>query len=113
MAPAALLAAAAETELERRKFDWEAAPNQRWVGDIKTEIPTDEGKLYLASVIDLCSCRLLAAATSDHPNAQLAADAIRTAVAVRIGADNIAGVVFHTDRGVSTWEAAVARRPWL
>jgi transposase InsO family protein len=80
-----------------------AAVNQRWVGDM-TEIPTDEGKLYLASVIDLCSRRLLAAPTSEHPNAQLACDAIRMATAVRGGAANITGVIFHTDRG-STYTA--------
>nr|WP_249155142.1 DDE-type integrase/transposase/recombinase [Gordonia polyisoprenivorans] len=36
-------------------------PDQRWVGDI-TEIPTAAGKLYLATVIDLYSRRLLGAA---------------------------------------------------
>jgi putative transposase len=52
------------------------APNLKWCGDM-TEIPTDEGKLYLAHVIDLCSRRLLAAAMSEHPDAVLAADAIK------------------------------------
>ena len=47
------------------------APNVKWCGDI-TEIPTDEGKLYFASVLDLHSRRLLACATSDHPDAALA-----------------------------------------
>ena len=89
-------------DLLKRDFTAKAA-NQRWVGDM-TEIPTDEGKLYLASVIDLCSRRLLAAPTSEHPNAQLACDAIRMATAVRGGAEVIAGVIFHTDRG-STYTA--------
>ena len=80
-----------------------AAPNLRWVGDM-TEIPTDEGKLYLATVLDLCSRRLLAAPTSDHPNAELAMDAIKMAVAVRGGAEKITDVIFHTDRG-STYTA--------
>ena len=62
-----------------------------------TEIPTDQGKLYLATVIDLFSRRLLAAPTSDHPNAELAMDAIKMAVAVRGGAQRIRDVVFHTD----------------
>jgi transposase InsO family protein len=44
-----------------------AAPNVKWCGDI-TEIPTDEGKLFFASVLDLHSRRLLASATSDHPS---------------------------------------------
>jgi len=84
-------------DLLKRDFT-AAAINTRWVGDI-TEIPTAEGKLYLATVIDLCSRRLLAAPTSEHPNAELACDAIRMAVAVRGGAANIAKVIFHTDRG--------------
>jgi len=79
------------------------APNRRWVGDM-TEIPTDEGKLYLATVLDLFSRRLLAAPTSEHPDAQLACDAIKMAVATRGGREAIRGVVFHTDRG-STYTA--------
>ena len=71
-------------DLLKRDFT-AAAINLKWVGDM-TEIPTDEGKLYLATVIDLCSRRLLAAPTSDHPDAELAMDAIKMAVAVRGGA---------------------------
>jgi len=41
--------------------------------------------------------KLLAAPTSAHPDAQLAGDAIAMATAVRGGAANIAGVIFHTD----------------
>lgn len=90
-------------DLLKRDFTAKA-PNQRWVGDMK-EIMTGEGKLYLGTVIDLCSRRALAVATSTSPNAQLACDAIKMAVAVRGGADQIAGVVFHTDRG-STYTAS-------
>ena len=89
-------------DLLKRDFT-AAAPNLRWVGDM-TEVPTDEGKLYMASVIDLFSRRLLAAPTSDHPNAELAMDAIKMAIAVRGGAGKIRGVIFHTDRG-STYTA--------
>jgi len=89
-------------DLVRRDFT-AAAVNIKWVGDI-TEIPTAAGKLYLATVIDLYSRRLLAAATSLHPDAALAADAIRMAVAVRGGRQAIEGVIFHTDRG-STYTA--------
>ena len=84
-------------DLVRRDFT-AAAVNIKWVGDI-TEIPTAAGKLYLATVIDLYSRRLLAAATSLHPDASLAADAIRMAVAVRGGRQAIEGVILHTDRG--------------
>lgn len=84
-------------------------PNCRWVGDI-TEIPTDHGKLYLDTVIDLYSRRLLGAATGLHPDAQLACAAITMAVATRGGkaaiwrADEAQQVIFHTDRG-STYTA--------
>jgi putative transposase len=88
-------------------------PNARWVGDM-TEIPTAAGKLYRATVIDLYSRRLLGAATSLHPDAELACAAIRMAVASRGGVDAVNGpnwredesqrVIFHTDRG-STYTA--------
>jgi putative transposase len=80
-----------------------AAPNTRWVGDM-TEIPTAAGKLYLATVIDLYSRRLLGGATGLHPDADLACQAIKMAVAARGGAKQIRGVIFHTDRG-STYTA--------
>ncbi len=69
-----------------------------------TEIPTDEGKLYLATVLDLFSRKLLACPTSEHPNAELACDAIKIAAAVRGGRGKIDSVIFHTDRG-STYTA--------
>jgi putative transposase len=69
----------------------------RYEGKPITEIPTDEGKLYFASVLDLHSRRLLASATSDHPDADLACDAIKMAAAVRGGRAAIDGVIFHTD----------------
>jgi transposase InsO family protein len=87
----------------------------RWVGDM-TEIPTVDKhgrpgpKLYLATVIDLFSRRLLGAATGLHPDAELACAAIKMAVAARGGKDAIwredesERVVFHTDRG-STYTA--------
>jgi transposase InsO family protein len=89
-------------DLVRRDFAATRA-NEKWVGDI-TEIPTASGKLYLATVIDLFSRRLLAAATSLHPDADLACAAIKMAAAVRGGRQAIKGVIFHTDRG-STYTA--------
>ncbi|WP_419947285.1 IS3 family transposase [Candidatus Poriferisodalis sp.] len=74
-----------------------AAPDQRWVGDFK-EIPTGEGKVHLATVMDLYSRRIVGFATSDrHPTAKLAQAAIEVAVATRGG--DVAGVIFHTDKG--------------
>jgi transposase InsO family protein len=80
-----------------------AAPNRKWCGDV-TQIPTVDGKLYLATVIDLYSRRLLAAATSLRCDAELCEQAIKIAVAVRGGQTKINNVVFHTDRG-STYTA--------
>ena len=77
------------------------APNLKWCGDI-TEIPTEEGRFYLATALDLFSRRLLGYATSAHPDAVLAGQAIKMAVATRGG--NVAGTIFHTDRG-STYTA--------
>jgi hypothetical protein len=51
----------------------------------------------MASVLDLHSRRLLASATSDHPDAGLACVAIKMAAAVRGGRAAIDGVIFHTD----------------
>ena len=90
-------------DLLRRDFTAQR-PNVRWVGDM-TEIPTAAGKLYLATVIDLYSRRLLGAATSLHPDADLACAAIKMAVTARGGRDAIwredeaDRVIFHTDRG--------------
>jgi putative transposase len=60
--------------------------------------------LHLATVIDLDSRRLLVAATSLHPDADLACEAIKTVGAARGGKDSIrcedeAERVFPTDRG--------------
>jgi putative transposase len=79
-------------------------PNLKWCGDIP-EIPTDEDKLYMATVLDLFSRRLLACPTSEHPNAKLAADAIKIAAAARGGRAKIDSVIFHTDRA-STYTAS-------
>jgi len=89
-------------DLVKRDFT-APAPNLRWCGDI-TEIPTGDGKLYLATVIDLYSRRLLAAATSLRCDAELCEQAIKIAATVRGGKSKIDKVVFHTDRG-STYTA--------
>ncbi len=77
------------------KRDFPAAQvNTRWYGD-GTEICTGEGKLYLDSVLDMASRRVLGFALSEHHDAQLAYGALAMAVAVRGGA--VPGVIFHTD----------------
>jgi putative transposase len=89
-------AAAARADLIRRDFSVNAAAvNRRWCGDI-TYIPTWEGWLYLATVIDIASRRVVGFALTDHLRTGLVADALANAVAVR---DPAPGVVFHADRG--------------
>jgi transposase InsO family protein len=79
--------------------------NQKWFGD-GTEIPTDEGKLHLASVLDIRSRRILGFSLSEHHDADLAYGGLVMAVAVRGG--DVAGVIFHTDQG-SEYTAALVR----
>ena len=88
-------AAAPIPDLVKRDFHAEAI-DQRWCGDL-TEIPTDEGKLYLATVLDLASRRMPGFALSEHHDAPLARAALCMAAAVRGG--NVRGVVFHSDKG--------------
>ena len=82
-------------DLVRRDF---SAPkvNRKWFGD-GTEIRTAEGKLYLASVLDVSSRRILGFALSEHHDAQLAYGALAMAAAVRGG--QVTGVILHTDQG--------------
>jgi transposase InsO family protein len=88
-------AAAPIPDLVKRDFTAEAV-DQRWCGDL-TEIPTDEGKLYLATVLDLASRRLPGFAIGERHDAPLARAALCTAAAVRGG--QVGGVVFHSDKG--------------
>jgi putative transposase len=75
-----------------------ATLNCKWYGD-GTEIVTDEGKLYLDSVLDVGSRRIVGFAMSEHHDSELAYGALAMAVAVRGGKDAIAGVILHTDQG--------------
>jgi putative transposase len=72
--------------------------NRKWYGD-GTEIPTAEGRLFLASVLDMGSRRIVGFALGEHHDAALACAALAMAVAVRGGAEAVAGVVLHTDQG--------------
>ena len=88
-------AAAPIRDLIGRDFNAEAI-NHKWCGDL-TEIPTDEGKLHLATVEDLASRRLPGFAMGEHHDAELARAALCMAAAVRGG--DISGVIFHSDKG--------------
>jgi hypothetical protein len=89
-------------DLVKRDFPAQQV-NVKWYGD-GTEIPTGEGKLHLASVLDVASRRVLGFGLSEHHDAELAYGALAMAVAVRGGA--VPGVIMHTDQG-----SAVHRGP--
>jgi transposase InsO family protein len=84
-------------DLIGRDFDTDRL-NHKWYGD-GTEIPTDEGKLYLDSVLDMGSRRIVGFGIGEHHDADLATAALRMAVAVRGGKDNIDEAIMHTDQG--------------
>jgi transposase InsO family protein len=99
-------AAAARADLVRRDVAVDAAAvNTRWCGDI-TYIPTWEGWLYLATVIDIASRRVVSFALAEHLRTELVADALTNAVAAR---DPAPGVVFHADRGCQYTSGDYAR----
>ena len=73
-----------------------AAPNRIWLADI-TYVETDQGWLYLATVLDLYSRRIVGWAMEDHLRADLPLAALKMAIsAQRPGA----GLIHHSDRGV-------------
>lgn len=78
-----------------RRFEREAI-NQVWAGDI-TYVATDEGWLYVASVMDLCSRRIIGWSTADHLRAELATEALSMAIRARCPDE---GLLHHSDRGV-------------
>lgn len=82
-------------DLIGRRFD-PGEPDVAWVGDI-TYIPTGEGWLYLASVLDLGSRRWLGYSMADHMRTELVSDALDMAIGTRGG--HVEGIIFHGDRG--------------
>ena len=92
-------------DLLGRDFSAEAV-DRKWVGGFK-QIHTDQGSVFLATVEDLFSRCLLGFALSDcHPTAELAQAAVNMAVAARGG--DVAGVIFHTDKGTQYTSGAFA-----
>ena len=83
----------AENILDR---DFETdAPNQKWVADI-TYIPTHQGWIYLATVMDLYARRIVGWATSKHIDTTLISDALHKAIKAR---QPLEGLLHHSDRG--------------
>jgi len=73
-----------------------AMPDQVWYGDI-TYIWVENQFWYLATVIDACTKQVLGWAFDDHMETGLVEIALKNAVARR--GTNVAGVIFHSDRG--------------
>jgi len=74
-----------------------AAPNQAWVGDF-TYIPTEEGWLFLAVVIDLFSRKVVGWSMRPDMQRNLVIDALQMAW-FRRNPGKLAGLIFHSDRG--------------
>jgi putative transposase len=92
-------------DLVGRLFDPER-PDHTWCGDL-TCIRTDEGWLYLASVLDLASRRLLGWSMADRQDASIVVDALEAALAAR-GLTRMPDTIFHSDRGAQYTSAAFA-----
>ncbi|MFB7629472.1 DDE-type integrase/transposase/recombinase [Streptomyces sp. NPDC056149] len=86
---------AAAPDFVRRSFTADA-PDHIFAGDV-TEIVTDEGKPYLATVIDPFPRRLLGYARGAHHDAELVVAALNMARATRGG--GVRGMTFPSDRG--------------
>jgi transposase InsO family protein len=67
-----------------------------WISDI-TYIPTAQGWLYLAGVMDLASRRIVGWAMADHMRAELVLDALQMALLRKRPGE---GLLHHSDRGV-------------
>jgi putative transposase len=87
----------------QRNFD-QGRLDAVWVGDV-TYIRTWEGWLYLATVIDAHSRRVIGWAVTDHMRASLVTDALAMAIVQR--GRPVAGVIFHSDRGVQYTSGAL------
>jgi putative transposase len=82
--------------LVSRRFE-ASAPNQVWAGDV-TFVPTGEGWLYVAVLLDLFSRRVVGWAMSEKNDESLTLAALHMAIDQR---DPGAGLIHHTDRGTT------------
>jgi len=80
--------------LLRRDFSADR-PNQKWLSDI-TYIPTQEGWLYLAAILDLHARRIVGWAMADQMTSDLTVDALEMALRQRQPG---AGLIHHSDQG--------------
>ncbi|OKI21376.1 transposase [Nocardiopsis sp. TSRI0078] len=97
--------AAAPPDLVGRDFTAHA-PNLKWTADI-TYVPTDQGWLYLAVVMDLFSRRIVGWAMAAHMRAELVCDALSMAVSARRPGP---GLIHHSDKGAQYTSLSFGRR---
>ena len=81
--------------------------NRLWHADY-TELPTDEGTLYLVAVVDGCSRLAVGHATGEHADAGLAISAMELAVWRRGVVDD--GLIHHSDQGSQFASLAFGKR---
>jgi putative transposase len=81
-------------DLVERKFA-APAPNKLWTADI-TYVPTDEGFLYLAFILDVYSRKVVGWSMDDYLRSELVAAALEMAIHRR---NPSAGLIHHSDRG--------------
>jgi putative transposase len=98
-------AAAPATDLVQRAFA-AGAPNRLWVADI-TYLPTWQGFLYLAVVIDAFSRRVVGWAMASHMRAELVLDALEMALWNRQPGP---GLIHHSDHGSQYTSLAFGQR---
>jgi len=93
-------------DLVGRHFD-PPAPNRLWVMDV-TEHPTEEGKVYLAVVLDAFSRRVVGWSIADHIRSELVVDAVQMAIWRRRPTHG--QTVAHSDHGSQYTSWAFGRR---
>jgi putative transposase len=93
-------------DLVNREFD-PAVPDRLWVMDV-TEHPTEEGKLYLAVVIDAFSRRVVGWSIADHIRSELVVDALQMAIWRRRPPEGT--TIAHSDHGSTYTSWAFGRR---
>ncbi|MBA3617065.1 MAG: IS3 family transposase [Rubrobacteraceae bacterium] len=86
--------AAPAPDLVDRRF-LAAAPDRLWLADI-TYLPTREGFLYLAFILDACTRRIVGWSMASHLRAESVVDALQMALWRR---GSPSGVIHHSDRG--------------
>ena len=102
------LRAAPAPDLVRRQFV-PAGPNQRWYADL-TELPTGEGRLILAVVLDGYSRLVIGHAMGQHATAELAIAALELAIWRRDLVGGADGLIHHADHGCQFTALAFGQR---